>query len=85
MLTGLQHDDLYYETDDVKEAIRRLPKKEYDERQYRIIRAIHLSMQKDILPKEQWTKWEEDVKYLQPYLSEVIRERKERETWDSKK
>lgn len=85
MLTGLQHDDLYYETDDVKEAIRRLPKKEYDERQYRIIRAIHLSMQKDILPKEQWTKWEEDVKYLQPYLSEVIHERKERETWDSKK
>lgn len=84
-LTGLQHDDLYNETPDVKEALRRLPPKLYDERQFRIVRALHLSMQHDILPNEQWTKWEEDVKYLQPYLEEVIRERKEREAWDSQK
>ncbi|KAH8406419.1 hypothetical protein KR009_004758, partial [Drosophila setifemur] len=37
---------------------------------------------KTILPKEQWTKYEEDVKYLEPYLEEVQREREEREHWD---
>ncbi|KAK1344830.1 hypothetical protein QTO34_013533, partial [Cnephaeus nilssonii] len=30
------------------------------------------------LPKEQWTKHEEDKFYLEPYLKEVIWERKER-------
>ena len=35
-------------------------------------------MRQQILPKEQWTKYEEDKFYLEPYLKEVIRERKER-------
>ncbi|KAJ6646113.1 Cytochrome b-c1 complex subunit 7 [Pseudolycoriella hygida] len=79
---GLQHNDCLHETEDVKEAIRRLPRKLYDERNYRIMRALHLSMTKNILPKNEWTKYEEDVKYLEPYLDEVIREREEKEDWE---
>lgn len=82
---GLYRDDILYENDDVKEAVRRLPPKLYDERNFRIIRALQLSMSKTILPKEQWTKYEEDVKYLQPYLEEVIRERQEKEAWMKEK
>ncbi|XP_030072798.1 cytochrome b-c1 complex subunit 7 [Microcaecilia unicolor] len=81
---GLVRDDTLYEDDDVKEAIRRLPDRVYDERIFRIKRAIDLSLKHQILPKEQWTKYEEDVRYLEPYLKEVIRERKEQEEWDKK-
>lgn len=81
---GLHRDDCLYENADVKEAIRRLPAKLYDERNYRIMRALHLSMTKTILPESQWTKYEDDTKYLEPYLDEVIKERKEREEWNSK-
>jgi ubiquinol-cytochrome c reductase subunit 7 len=41
-------------------------------------------MRHQILPKDQWTKYEEDKFYLEPYLKEVIRERKEREEWAKK-
>lgn len=75
------HDDALYEDADVKEAIRRLPDDVRDARNFRMMRAIQLDMCKQILPKEQWTKYEEDVKYLQPYLEEVKREREEREDW----
>eukprot|EP00099_Drosophila_melanogaster_P023757 NP_651614.1 Ubiquinol-cytochrome c reductase 14 kDa subunit-like [Drosophila melanogaster] len=78
---GLYRDDCLYENEDVAEAVRRLPRKLYDERNYRILRALHLSMTKTILPKEQWTKYEEDIKYLEPYLNEVQKEREEREEW----
>lgn len=74
-----------YENADVKEAIRRLPTKLADERMFRITRALHLSMNKSILPKEEWTKWEEDEKYLEPYLEEVVQEREEREDWSKGK
>lgn len=79
---GLYRDDCLHENEDVTEAVRRLPRKLYDERNYRIMRALHLSMTKTILPKEQWTKYEEDVKYLEPYLREVVQEREEREDWN---
>ncbi|KAH8246826.1 hypothetical protein KR032_000852 [Drosophila birchii] len=78
---GLYRDDCLYENEDVQEAVRRLPQDLYDERNYRIMRALHLSMTKTILPKDEWTKYEEDVKYLEPYLNEVIKERLEREHW----
>lgn len=81
-MPGLQHNDCLYENADVKEAIRRLPRKVYDERNYRIMRALQLSLTKTILPKNEWTKYEDDVKYLEPYLNEVIREREEREDWE---
>lgn len=52
-------DDTIYEDDDVKEAIRRLPENLYNDRMFRIKRALDLSMRQQILPKEQWTKYEE--------------------------
>ena len=55
------HDDVLYETPDVEEAIRRLPQKIVDDRNYRIMRALQVSGQKKLLPKNEWTKYE-DVK-----------------------
>merc|ERR1712142_1439103 len=74
---GLYHDDVLYENHDVQEALRRLPQSLKDDRTFRMTRALHLSMPKDILPS-----YEEDHstgRYLQPYLKEVVQERKERE------
>ena len=81
---GLMRDDTIHENDDVKEAIRRLPENLYNDRVFRIKRALDLSMRQQILPKEQWTKYEEDKFYLEPYLKEVIQERREREEWAKK-
>ena len=58
-VVGLHHDDVLYETPEVKEALRRLPQDIVDERNYRLMRAMHLSMTKTILPKNEWTKYEE--------------------------
>ncbi|KAJ3637644.1 hypothetical protein MTP99_001085 [Tenebrio molitor] len=79
---GLMRDDCLYEDDDVTEALRRLPQQEIDARNYRILRAVQLSVQKDILPKNQWTKLEEDRLYLTPVVDQVIKEREEREEWE---
>ncbi|XP_007999343.2 cytochrome b-c1 complex subunit 7 [Chlorocebus sabaeus] len=81
---GLLRDDTMYEDEDVKEAIRRLPDNLYNDRMFRIKRALDLNLKHQILPKEQWTKYEEENFYLEPYLKEVIRERKEREEWAKK-
>ncbi|XP_071356543.1 cytochrome b-c1 complex subunit 7 [Trachinotus anak] len=81
---GLMRDDTIYEDSDVKEALRRLPEDMSNERTFRIKRALDLSMKQQILPKDKWTKFEEDVSYLSPYLNEVIRERKEKEEWMKK-
>lgn len=59
IFVGLHRDDVLYETPEVQEALRRLPTKLMDERNFRIMRAFHLSMTKTILPKDQWTKYEE--------------------------
>ncbi|XP_025990314.1 cytochrome b-c1 complex subunit 7 [Solenopsis invicta] len=80
---GLWRDDLLYEDQDVKEALRRLPQEIKDQRNFRIIRAMQLDCNKRILPKEEWTTYEEDVRYLQPYVDEVIKEREEREAWEA--
>lgn len=57
---GLRREDLYSEIyPDVVEAIRRLPEEEKNLRNYRIKRALDLSLKHQILPKEQWTKPEE--------------------------
>lgn len=53
-------DDIRSEMDpDVQEALRRLPEHIRDERNFRIVRALQLDAMKRILPKEQWTKFEE--------------------------
>uniref|UniRef100_A0A8C9Q1P6 Cytochrome b-c1 complex subunit 7 n=1 Tax=Spermophilus dauricus TaxID=99837 RepID=A0A8C9Q1P6_SPEDA len=74
-------EDTIYEDEDVKEARRRLPEDLYDDRMFRIKRTPDLTMRQQILPEEQWTKYEEDKFYLEPYLKEVIWERKE---WEMK-
>ncbi|KPI95013.1 PREDICTED: cytochrome b-c1 complex subunit 7-like [Papilio xuthus] len=79
---GLLRDDCLYENDDVQEALRRLPEHVVDERNFRIVRAVQLSIQKTILPKEEWTKYEEDKLYLTPIVEQVIKERQEREQWE---
>ncbi len=56
---GLMRDDTIYEDTDVKEALRRLPENQYNDRMFRIKRAMDLSMKQQILPKDQWTKYEE--------------------------
>ena len=52
-------DDTLYEDDDVKEALKRLPEHLYNERMFRIKRALDLSLKHQILPKDQWVKYEE--------------------------
>ncbi|XP_034937342.1 cytochrome b-c1 complex subunit 7-like [Chelonus insularis] len=79
---GLRHDDILYENEIVSEAVRRLPAHVYDERTFRIVRAMQLSCNKTILPKEQWTTMEEDVRYLQPYIDEIKKEIQEKEEWE---
>ena len=51
---------------DVAEALRRLPQEVLDQRNFRIVRAMQLSACHRILPKEQWTKYEEVSKYQLP-------------------
>merc|ERR1711955_69450 len=91
---GLYHDDALQETPDVKEALTRVPQNILDERSFRIQRALHCSMLKTVLPKDQWPTYEEDRekgRYLQPYLKEVKAERarerlgvkKPRQAWTS--
>lgn len=59
LFSGLMRDDIIRETPEVEEAIRRLPKDVYDQRIFRISRALNLSAKKNILPREQWTKIED--------------------------
>lgn len=83
--SGLYRDDILYETPDVKEAIRRLPEKVIDERNFRSIRAAQLSIQKITLPQKDWVSYEEDRanRYLEPYIEQVKKEREEKEKWIS--
>merc|ERR1712150_335580 len=81
---GLMRDDVLNETPVVVEAIRRLPKHLQDERQFRISRALLLSCQKTILPKEEWSKYEDDVTYLQPYIKQIEAEIAEKREWSKK-
>ncbi|XP_054015147.1 cytochrome b-c1 complex subunit 7-like [Hylaeus anthracinus] len=80
---GLMRDDILYITPEVDEALRRLPKHLLDERNFRIIRAMQVDSGRRVLPKEQWTKLEDDVLYLHPYLEEVLQEKAEREKWNA--
>lgn len=84
---GLYTHDCYYETPDVQEAISRLEPRLFDDRQWRISRALHLDMTHTILPKEEWTTFEENQDrgyYLRDLIKQVEFERKERDLWESK-
>ncbi|XP_017882239.1 cytochrome b-c1 complex subunit 7-like [Ceratina calcarata] len=83
---GLRREDIIHETPDVIEALRRIQLRSpevIEERNFRIVRAMQLDCAKKYLPKEQWTKLEEDDLYLLPVLREVIKERKERQEWEA--
>lgn len=56
----------------MKEALRRLPAHLVDERNFRIMRAMQLSIQKTILPKEEWVKFEEvSVSFSKQFIIQV--------------
>ena len=59
MFLGLLFDDVRKDCPELKEAVRRLPKHLQEERQFRMTRALYLSMRKEILPEEEWTKYED--------------------------
>ena len=66
--SGLRKGDLLNEDDpDVMEAIKRLPSEEFNLRQFRVKRALDLSMKHQILPKDQWTT-NEEVKLHNDFL-----------------
>lgn len=75
---GLLYDDILNDEDPVViEAINRLPEEVRRAREKRIARAFDLSVNQKRLPKEQWTKPEDDVAYLRPYVMWVRAEMEE--------
>ncbi|PCH38359.1 cytochrome bd ubiquinol oxidase subunit [Wolfiporia cocos MD-104 SS10] len=81
---GYKYDDLIpEERPDVERALSRLTPREAYDRQFRLKRASHCSVLHDILPKDQWTKPEEDVRYLTPHIENVEKEEQERRAWDN--
>lgn len=81
---GLRADDLIPEENDVvQQAIKRLPAQVNYDRVYRMRRAVQLSLQHKLLPKDQWTKPEEDTPYLLPLIKQIEAEIKERNELDT--
>jgi len=84
---GFYYDDLYKTHESFYvEALRRLPPREYDDYNYRNIRASQLEINKAYLPKDQWPTYEEDLtkgRFLQPYINEILAEKKEKEDWEA--
>ncbi|KAI1418695.1 putative ubiquinol--cytochrome-c reductase [Hypoxylon sp. FL1857] len=81
---GLRADDLIVEEDEkVIKALKRLPPKEAYDRVYRLRRAFQASATHKLLPKEEWTKPEEDVAYLRPLVNQIHAEEKEKAALDS--
>ncbi|KYK60539.1 ubiquinol-cytochrome C reductase-like protein [Drechmeria coniospora] len=81
---GLRFDDLIEEERESSQiALKRLSPKESYERIYRIRRATQCSYQHKLLPKDQWTKPEEDVPYLRTIIEQVEAELAERDALDS--
>ncbi|OAA67301.1 ubiquinol-cytochrome c reductase complex protein [Niveomyces insectorum RCEF 264] len=81
---GLLADDLIPEESEiVQNALKRLPQQVNQERIFRLRRAVQLSIQHKLLPKDQWTKAKDDVPYLVPLIKQLEAEIKEREQLDS--
>ncbi|KAF2648505.1 14 kDa subunit of cytochrome bd ubiquinol oxidase [Lophiostoma macrostomum CBS 122681] len=77
---GLRADDLIPEENEVVQlALKRLPPKDAYDRVYRLRRAFQCSVSHQLLPKEQWTKPEEDTPYLTNVITNIESEMKERE------
>ncbi|KAF8514040.1 cytochrome b-c1 complex subunit 7, partial [Gautieria morchelliformis] len=81
---GLKYDDLLLEErPDVQKALSRLSPREAYDRAYRLRLASQCSVLHKDLPKEQWVKPSEDVRYLKPIVAEAAREDEERLFWDT--
>ncbi|KAK2873385.1 Cytochrome b-c1 complex subunit 7 [Arthroderma sp. PD_2] len=81
---GLRFDDLIPEENDtVQLALKRLPPKEAYDRIYRIRRAVQCSVEHQLLAEKDHTKPEEDIRYLQPLIDAIQREKAERAELDS--
>lgn len=56
-IPGLRREDLLLEDDpDVSEALKRIPEESLNMRNFRIKRAIDITMKQSTLPEELWTK-----------------------------
>ncbi|OAV96188.1 hypothetical protein PTTG_03425 [Puccinia triticina 1-1 BBBD Race 1] len=83
---GLRYDDLIMEENQtMQKAISRLTEREQYDRSYRLRVASQLSVLHKELPKEDWTKPENDVRYLTPLVKEIEQENQERMAWDTAK
>ncbi|KND01436.1 ubiquinol--cytochrome-c reductase subunit 7 [Spizellomyces punctatus DAOM BR117] len=81
---GLRYDDLIPEENEVVQgALNRLPPKEYHDRVFRQRRAINLSAQQSELEPKEWTKPEEDVRYLTPLVQQVENEIATKQAFDN--
>ncbi|KAF9483779.1 ubiquinol-cytochrome-c reductase complex subunit 6 [Pholiota conissans] len=81
---GFKYDDLLVEENpEVQRALTRLTPAESYDRAYRLKRASQASVLHTPLPKDQWTKPEEDVRYLAPHVENVVKEEEERKAWDN--
>lgn len=82
---GLYEDDILAPTATVEKAVTRLPDELQDLRNFRISRALQCQVGKTVLPKEEWTTYEDNLKngnYLQPYIDEILKEEQERADWN---
>jgi ubiquinol-cytochrome c reductase subunit 7 len=81
---GLVYDDLLVEErPDVQRALSRLTPREAFDRAFRFKRASQASVLHKDLSQSEWTKPEEDVRYLKPHVLEVAKEDQERGVWDT--
>ncbi|KAK5044960.1 hypothetical protein LTR84_010332 [Exophiala bonariae] len=81
---GLRFDDLIPEENDtVQLALKRLPPKEAYDRVFRLRRAFQCSLAHQLLPVEEQTKPEDDVRYLSPIIQAIEAENKERADLES--
>ncbi|KAI0043567.1 cytochrome bd ubiquinol oxidase subunit [Auriscalpium vulgare] len=81
---GFHYDDLLVEErPDVQRALTRLTPRETYDRAFRLKRASQASVQHKELPKSEWIKPEEDVRYLAPHVLSVAKEDQERAVWDT--
>nr|XP_018259185.1 uncharacterized protein I303_08113 [Kwoniella dejecticola CBS 10117]OBR81343.1 hypothetical protein I303_08113 [Kwoniella dejecticola CBS 10117] len=64
------------------QALSRLSAKQRYDRVFRMRRGLTQSMAHKNLPKEQWIKADEDVRYLTPLIEQVVAEEAERAEWD---
>ncbi|KAI0303400.1 cytochrome b-c1 complex subunit 7 [Multifurca ochricompacta] len=81
---GLRYDDLLVEErPDVQRALTRLTPREAYDRAFRFKRASQISVLHKELPKSEWIKPEEDIRYLKPHVLEVVKEDQERRVWDT--